>query len=306
MIVAITGKNQYQARQDLDRRISEYLRTYGDLSLHNFDGDDLDINKLREATISMPFLSAQSMVILQNVNAAKAYHDDIIQLIADVPDTTEFIVFDTNLDKRTAIYKVLSTRSDFKEYGPRSSFELVDWTINEFNERSQKKVDRRVAQYLVERVGEDEWRLHNEIDKLILFDEISQETIEEAVEPHIRDTIFQLLDATTQKKTGRALEIYKKLLSNRVEPQYILSMIIWQLHIVSVVFAAKDRDDKQISSDHGISPFVVGKVRYAANSLNKTLLRQMLSATAEVDFKLKTTSVDAVLLVEQLIVRLAE
>src|SRR3546814_19438404 len=60
-----------------------------------------------------------------------------------------------------------------------------------------------------------------------------------------QSTIFELLDAALSGNTRRALELYEEQRSMKVEPQQIIAMLAWQLHVLAVVKAAGERRSEE-------------------------------------------------------------
>lgn len=301
MIITLTGKNEFMVAQQLNELISKQRETDGESSVNIMLGDEVDFDRLSEAILSVSLLSPSNTVVLKEISPRKDLHEQFIELLEKVPESVSFIIADTKLDKRTALYKVLKSTSDFREYSQLDERQLTDWII----ERFDSKIDRTVAAHLARRVGEDQWRLNSEIDKLLNFDEpVTQSLINDVVEPHPRETIFELLDSVAQNNQAQALKLYNSLLITQMEPMYILSMLIWQLHNLNIVVSAGDKSDNQIISDHSMSPYVLSKTKNSARNLNKSKIKKMWEEVLSVDSKIKSSSVNDEQVIEQLIVKL--
>ena len=304
MIVTITGKNDYMAKAELTKMVKAHVSTYGDISLHRFDAEELEIDQLNNAALSIPFLAAQTMVVLKGIAGVKDLHDELIQLTEKIPATTKLIIYEPKLDRRSALYKVLKSKSQFQDFEPLNEPALINWVEEEFKDLGSS-IDRRLARYLVQRVGENQWQLKMEIDKLAAFTtSVSEAIINQSVEPHPRETIFQLLDAVADSQPNKTIELYRKLIQAQLEPAYILSMIIWQLHNMSIVVTAGQRTDSDIASDFSMSPYVVSKTRQATRGMNKKSINYLWGQVISVDEQIKSSAVNAELLIEQLLVKM--
>src|SRR4030095_7858004 len=150
------------------------------------------------------------------------------------------------------------------------------------------------ANYLVERVGVNQQLLSNELAKLIAYDpNISRKTIDLLTDPTPQSSIFDLLDAALAGKTKRALQLYQEQRAMKVEPQQIIAMLAWQLHILALVKTAGDRDSATIAKEAKINPFVVRKSQGIARRLSFNEIKALIHRTLELDIRLKSEQIDA-------------
>ena len=301
MIRSILGPNAFMARQ----RLSELLVGVDFNSVERFDGSDLDMDRLKEQ------LQAQSLftnptVVLSNISEQKSLQEDMVELIESLSDSVELIIYEPAVDKRSKYYKFLLNKTVCDEFKQLDANSLSQWLVAEAEVRGGK-IDRQAAWYLVERVGEDQWRLSNELDKLLLSNEpITKQIIDDMVEPTPNESIFKLLDAVSAGNQKSVMDEYDKLIAQRLEPQYILSMLVWQLYILAVVVHGGSRSSDEIAKEAKISPFVVKKTAQVAKNTSKEKAKTMLAATAKVDADLKSKPIDGAEALKQLLITLCE
>src|SRR5690606_24141563 len=122
------------------------------------------------------------------------------------------------------------------------------------------------------------------INKLVLFDpHISRESIGLLTEPLPQSTMFQLLDAAFAGDNKRALELYDEQRAQKVEPQAILGMIAWQLHVLALVKTAEQQGITDIAKEAKLSPFVVQKSRGITRRLSLAKLKDLLNRAHKLD-----------------------
>ena len=287
------------------QRLSELLVGVDFNSVERFDGSDLDMDRLKEQ------LQAQSLftnptVVLSNISEQKSLQEDMVELIESLSDSVELIIYEPAVDKRSKYYKFLLNKTVCDEFKQLDANSLSQWLVAEAEVRGGK-IDRQAAWYLVERVGEDQWRLSNELDKLLLSNEpITKQIIDDMVEPTPNESIFKLLDAVSAGNQKSVMDEYDKLIAQRLEPQYILSMLVWQLYILAVVVHGGSRSSDEIAKEAKISPFVVKKTAQVAKNTSKEKAKTMLAATAKVDADLKSKPIDGAEALKQLLITLCE
>jgi DNA polymerase-3 subunit delta len=149
------------------------------------------------------------------------------------------------------------------------------------------------ARYLVERVGTNQQILANELDKLLLYNEqVTRQTIDTLTDETPQSTIFQLLEAAFAGQTKRALKLYEEQRAMKVEPQQIIAMLAWQLHILAVIKTAGERTADEIARAAKLNPFVVRKSQAVARNLSPGEFKNLIRRLLKIDVASKRTSID--------------
>jgi DNA polymerase-3 subunit delta len=162
------------------------------------------------------------------------------------------------------------------------------------------------ARLLIDRVGLNQLILQHEVDKLVSYDpKISRASIELLTDRTPQSSIFELLDAAFAGNVKRAMSLYGEQRTARVEPQQILAMLIWQLHILAVVKTAGPRSADTIAKEAKISPFTVRKSVDLARRLSLTQLKTRVSDLLKIDLDLKSKSMNADEALQLYLLRLA-
>src|SRR4051812_27276755 len=106
-VVTLTGENVYSLRAALSERVRGFVAREGDLSLERVDGEEADFPRISEALTTLPFLANTKMVVLSNFGKNRDFADQAEKLLAELPDTTELILYEPKFDKRSSLYKFL-------------------------------------------------------------------------------------------------------------------------------------------------------------------------------------------------------
>lgn len=292
MQITLTGENDFEREQALKRITTDFVAKFGDYGLEKIDGEDNDYSQIHSALTNLPFLSTKKLIIFKNPSVSKDFVERYDQLLKDFPDINDLVLVEAKLDKRTAFYKYLQKVTDFHEFNPLDSYALEKWVISETKVRSGE-INVADARYLIERAGNDQQKLSNEIDKLLAFDKsIKRENIDKLVAPTPQSKIFDLLSvAFTNHK--RALELYREQRQLGEEPQKIIGMITWQLHLLALVKTAHNKSSQQIASEAKISPYSVANAIKLGQGMTLDELRNGIHDLLELDQALKTKKIDA-------------
>jgi len=108
-----------------------------------------------------------------------------------------------------------------------------------------------------------------------------------------QSTIFELLDAAFAGKMAYAMELYREQRALKVEPQAIIAMLAWQLHILAVIASGAPRTADDIARQAKINPYVVRKSQGLARGLGVERLKRMVHDLLALDQTLKSASIDA-------------
>lgn len=293
MISTLTGSNSFALKQALDKRVTEFVKKHGDMALERLDGEDAEFTRLTEALQSLPFLATNKLVVLRAPGANKQFAEKLEKLLPTIAETTDVIVVEPKLDKRTQYYKTLKNKTELKEFNALDGPQLAKWLVDEAKSR-EGSLSFGDANYLIDRVGTDQMLLHNEMIKLLDYDvNVARKTIDILTEPSPQSTIFELIDAAFSGKTKRAIELYAEQRKLKVEPQQIIAMMAWQLHTMALLKAAGNRTPEQIAREAKLNPYVVRKNLPLIKRLTMTELKDLVSRVLELDIQLKSQSIDA-------------
>ena len=278
---------------ELNKFVASFVADFTDMGVEKFDGEEVEYDRLREALQSLPFLTSRRLVVLRAPSANKEFVEKAEKLLAELPESTDVIIHEPKLDKRSAFYKLLKKSTDYKEFNELDDHGLVRW-LGETAKNYEGAISQTDARYLIDRVGANQQLLANELQKLLSYDpNISKQSIDLLTEPSPQSTIFQLLDAAFAGNTKLMLRIYQQQRASKVEPQQIVAMLAWQLHILAIIKTAGERSDEQIASEAKINPFVVRKSRNITRSLTQAKLIELIDELTNLDLRLKTTAIDA-------------
>jgi DNA polymerase-3 subunit delta len=286
MITTLTGANSFGLHHELDSLVAEFLAEHDAMGLERLDGEEADYNRLQEAVTSLPFLATKKLVILRSPGANKKFAENAEHLLTEVPETSDVIVIEPKLDKRSSYYKFLKKATNYQEFAELDIHGLARW-LTDYAKANGGSVSLADARLLVERVGVNQQLLSNEIDKLLLHTStVSRQTIMLLTEPTPQSTIFELLEAAFAGNSRRTIALYQEQRALKVEPQQIIAMLAWQLHIVALAKTAGNQSADQIAKAAKLSPYVVKKSQAIARGVPAPELKQLIQQLLTIDRRL--------------------
>jgi DNA polymerase-3 subunit delta len=290
MIATLTGDNVFLLKAHLKQLVDDYVAEYTDMGLEQYDGQEVDPKQLRTILQALPFLVAKRCIIFRQPSDQKVVQDELEQLLSEVADTTDLLIIEPKLDKRTSYYKALKKQTDFKEFNPLDEHGLAHWLVDQAT-ANEGSLSMTEALYLIHRVGANQLLLSNEVQKLLNYQPaITKASIDEMTEPNPQSSVFDLLDAALSGRKQKTVALYHEQRQQKVEPLAIMGMLAWQLHILALV---KTGEGHNIASQAKVNPYVVSKTQNVARNCSLSEVKTWVHYAAKLDRQLKSQPIDA-------------
>ncbi|MDQ2973409.1 MAG: DNA polymerase III subunit delta [bacterium] len=304
MVTIICGDNSWGISKKSAELIQKFVQVHGSIALEEFEGEQTSSEQLKNALTSLPFLATNKLVVVRRLSENTDLVNGIETILPLSDDTTDLLIIEAALDKRKSYYKILKNQKGFQELQAISGSALTTWLVGEV-----KNLDAHItpsdAQYLIDRVGQDQSLLSNEVDKLAAYDDkITRDSIDLLTEATPESTIFELMSAAFSGRHKTALMLYEQQRQQRVEPFAILNMMTWQLHQMALVKTCGFSNPNDIARACGISPYAAGKSVQLLVDKNIRNLLETASTLTEIEYRTKTSSYDIDQALKTLIVSL--
>lgn len=305
MIYAIVGNNGYKIQKATTSLIDEFLKNNPSHNLTRLDCSEASFEQIIGSVSNVSLFGDKQFVVISNPHQ----NDDLIaglDLLLKKSDNSDILIVYDSVDKRSKLYKTLKKESQFQEFFVDEKTDISGWIVDEVKNRGGE-ISKSSAMYLAGQIGNDQIRLVNEIEKLVSFDvSVTNESIDLLCEPTPQSTVFQLIDAVFAGNYNLSSKLYSDQRAQNVEPILILGMLIWQIHILSVVHSGKSLSSGEIAKKAKLNPFVVGKATKVVSTMSRDYLRRILEAVTDLDLSLKTKPIDADQAIKNLLLKLSQ
>jgi len=295
MIVTLTGTNDLQRSSELQKITDEFsAKNSSDLAIEKVSGEEDEFERISDALQGMSLFTTKKLVILFEPSWHKKFSEEIETVIARLGQNTDVIIVEPKLDRRLNYYKFLKKNTDFREFNELEINDLKSWAINYVN-KNNGNISSSDVQFLIERVGTNQMLLKNELDKLLSYDtNINRTNIELLTEITPSSTIFQLIDAALAGNKARVIELYSEQKALKTEPQQIIALIGWQLHVLAMIKTTdQGQNYDEIAKTIRQNPFVVRKSLSITKRLSFEQLKQMVARALEIDVRIKSENIDS-------------
>jgi len=277
VITTLTGANEVLRQDALKRIVDGFVTEHTDISLERLDGEEVNYARMCEAVQSLPFLAARKLVVLRTPGSNKEFVEH----------------YEPKLDKRLGYYKQLKKLTNFRDFTRLDGNGLIRY-LADYAKEQGGSLSSGDARMLVERVGTNQLMLQHEVDKLLAYaPQITRANIELLTDRTPQGSIFELLDAAFAGNPQKAMRLYDEQRDARVEPQQVIAMLVWQLHILTIAKAAGSRSADAIAKETRLNPFTIHKSLDLSRRISPARLKQLISELRVFDVRLKSESLNA-------------
>lgn len=304
----LCGEEAYLRRQYRDR-IKKALLGEGDLmNLHLFEGKGIDPGEVIDLAQTMPFLAERRVIVIENSGFMKRGGEALAAYLADPAPTAFFVFAETEVDKRSRLYKAVTSIGRVIECRTPDEAVLKRWVV-ELLTKEGLRITQRDLDFFLEKTGTDMENIRGEVEKLICYcmgrDVVTSQDIGEICVRQIGSRIFDMVDAVADKKQRLAMELYYDLLTLKEPPMRILFLIARQFNLLLQVKELKNKgyDARGIGPKVGLADFIARKYVAQAQKFKESELKQAVRDCVETEEAVKTGKMNDILSVELLIVK---
>lgn len=300
MTTLLYGPNVFAKRRRLSAILKEFSDTHDSGAIERYDAENLEPARLPEIFKGVSLFAADKLVLIKDASQNKLIWEALEPYVASGDDATRVVLIEREPDKRTKTFKTLQKHAALVECKDLSAGELIQWLISE----SGGRLDRRLANALVQRAGTDQQRLHNELEKLLVHEQLSERHIEALVEPTSEGSAFELLDAVF---AGRQELVADKVrhLRQTEDPYRLFGLLISNVQVLTALVVDKTKTPQQVASDLGVHPFVATKLSQSRRQMSLPAVQRTVRILADTDATLKSSGHDPWLLLQMALTKIA-
>lgn len=333
MIIFLYGPDTFRSRRKLLELKDKFRRDVDPtgLNLSVLDGSSLDPVDFERALLTTPFLAPKRMVVVDGLLAGrhgKTGLQPFIDLLQQETRDDVIVVFWEGLITQKAprrsvkaktkkapsassadLLTLLLKQHYVQEFALLTPIETARWATTEIGKRGGT-IEPRVLTVLVDLVGNDLWRLNNEIGKLIALADgrpITQALVHELVADRLEEDVFKLIDAVSVRNKPLAIRLIDEQFRSGAKPTELLATLTWHYKNLLLVKAATTDHDfngrpEYLAAEFGLHPFVVKKLLASAPRYQLSEVQHVYHELQELEFKLKTSQASPEVLFDLLVV----
>lgn len=306
------GSEQYLKRQYENRLKQTFTDDLsGDMNISIFT-EETDVNSIIDAAETMPFFAEKRLVLVKDSKLFKTGRKNDSEKMADylstIPPSTCLVFIEDEVDKRGRLYKGISKAGRGVEFKTPDEKELLAWA-QKYLKRGGVAMDNKTAIYFFSCVGSAMENAESELEKLSAYkgagSVVCLQDIDEICTRSLEARVFDLVDAVGQRKTNKAVEIYREMLMSKEAPMMILTMIIRQFRLMlqCKVLIERGMPQGNIAGTLGQKDFVIKKSIGQGKNFTVETLKHAMEDCLQTDIGIKTGKIKDDLAVEILIIK---
>ena len=210
-VYLLYGEENYLKRQ-YKERITKALIGEGDtMNYAYYEGKGIPLKEVIDLAETLPFFAERRLIVFENTGLFKTAGAELADYIKELPETTSFLFVETEVDKRSKLFKAVKAKGSAVEMNFQDEATLKRWTAGRIRQEGKKITERDVV-YFLEKVGTDMENITKELEKIFCYalerDVITREDIDAVCVTQISNHIFEMVNAVADKQQKRALDLY--------------------------------------------------------------------------------------------------
>lgn len=307
-VYLLCGEETY-LRNQYKKRLRDALVMEGDtMNYSYYEGKDVNPRAVIDMAETLPFFADRRVLMIENSGYFKNKCDELADYMSVIPESTCFIFVETEIDKRSRLYKEVKKYGRIVEFGTQKEDTLIKWILGMLK-KEEKNVTKETLHNFLTKTGSDMQLIKNELDKLIAYTEgrdvITTNDVEHVCVTQTTNKIFDMVNAIAEGNQKLALDLYEDLLSLKEPPMRILFLIARQFNqLYQVKLLQKEgMGSSEIAKQAGIVPFAMKKYQAQAKSFTEKELRRAVEDCVDSEEAVKTGMMNDRMSVELLIMK---
>ena len=278
------------------------------MNFNQFAGKAIDVKELISLADTMPFFSDKRMILVEDSGFFKSASEELVSYLPQMPDTTCLVFVESEVDKRSRMFKKVKELGHAAEMGRQDTSQLARWA-GTLLMREGKKVTGRTMELFLNMTGDDMENIRMELEKLISFtlgrEVITDEDVMSICTERTANKIFDMVTSIVNRQTKKAMELYEDLLTLKEPPMRILFLIARQFNQLLQVkeLMGTGTDKGGIAAKLKIPPFAAGKLMPQARTFSKDQILSYVNLCVEAEEAVKTGRLGDRMAVELLLTR---
>ena len=161
-----------------------------------FEGKNCDATEIKGICETLPFFADKRLVIVENSGFFKSANDTINEYIDSVPETTCMVFVESEVDKRSKLFKKVKDLGYVCEMAEQNQAMLEQWVVGLLNQNGMKITKNTLEKFLTY-VGSDMENISKELEKIICYamgrDVVNDADVDAVCSIQISSKIFDIL-----------------------------------------------------------------------------------------------------------------
>ena len=307
-VYLLYGEEAYLKKQYREKLRAAFVSADDSMNYSYYEGKGINVGEVIDLAETLPFFADTRLIVMEDTGFFKNATAELADYLKEMPETTAMIFVESEVDKRSKLYKAVQSKGRAVELGRQDEGTLLRWVKGNVN-REGKQISENTIRHFLAKVGTDMENIQKELEKLFCYTmgkpEITVIDVEEICTTQITNRIFDMVNAVADRKQRNALDFYYDLVALKEPPMKILSLLARQFKLLLEVKTMDGQGyaRQDIAAKLGLNPFVVGKYQAQAKAFSSKELRNIIEDGVETEECVKTGRLTDVLGVELFIMK---
>ncbi len=257
-------------------------------------GRDTSVEEVVANAKRYPMMAEYQVIIVKEAQEL-ARNIDKLESYAENPQPTTLLVFCykyKTLDKRKKLTKIIEKNGVLFESKPLRDYQIASW-INQTLTETGYKIEPKASAMLVEFLGTDLSKIHNELDKLKIIlpkgTSITAEHIEKNIGISKDYNIFEFRNALGEKNVLKASRIAKYFAQNpKANPITLITSQVFSFFVQLLQYhGLSDKSPTNVANALKINPYFVKDYETASRNFPMRKVSSIVASLREIDIKSK-------------------
>lgn len=302
------GEEGYLIRQYRDNLLAALSKEGDTMNTSHYQGKNVPLGEIIDLAETLPFFAERRVIVLESTELFKSGGEQLAEYLAAPAETTTFLFVETEIDKRSKLYKAVDKLGRAVEFPRMDDTTLRKWVLG-LLKKEGKQISTQALELFLEDTGNDMQNIRQELEKLLCYclnrEAITEQDVEEVCIRQISSQIFKMTDAISEGNQKRALQLYYDLIATRQPVMQILYMVTRQFNILFQVkeLVAKGYQKQAIAEKVGLRPYIAGQYMAQCKGFTRDRLRAALDECADTEYRIKSGLIDQQIGLEMLLVK---
>jgi len=292
------GEEDFLIQQTIKKTKEDFIQKNPQALVEFFDGEEDEVEDfLNSISQGTGLFASFKMVILRDIfSFDEKSQEAILNFLKknlSVLNQIEILINQKGKIKSNKLFNFIKKNSKVNEFKKINNLDLEKFVIDKFK-KTKVAISQSAVRKMVFMFGDDLWLLDKELEKLInlkLEGEITEKDLENISGVKINAKIFDLIDAIGNKNKPKALELLNFLLDKGDNAFHILSMIVFQIRNLALIFDCKSKgifDPNIISQKTALHPFVAKKTFAQSRLFSSQQVKEIYKRIFSLDIDAKS------------------
>lgn len=307
-VYLLMGEEVYLRNQYRKRLRDALIDPEDTMNAAFFEGKGINPKEVIDLAETMPFFADRRVIELRDSGFAKNACPELADYIPEIPDSTCIILTESEVDKRSRVYKAVKKEGRVVEFKRQNERTLTSWVLQTLNKEG-KNITEDTMRVFLGRTGTDMQNIERELEKLLCYTMgravITTADVEAVCTEQTENRIFDMIQAITEQNQRKALDLYADLLVMKEPPMRILYLITRQFNQLLLLknLSEQGMDRSEMAKKAGIPPFALGKYQAQCRKFTSAQLLQTIQDCVDAEERVKTGRMGDQISVELLIVK---